>query len=335
MTSLTVFLGALLAASLEAIEALTVLLALALARSWRPVFWGAGIALVTLALAGVGMGAALLQIPKSLLQLGVGGLLALVAASWLVKSSQRLARKRRGRDQEQRFRRHQAKLANMGTASRIKTDAAADWIAGIAACKAVLLDGLEVTLIVLSLGGAEEPHAAVAGALVGTSTVFFAGILLRRPLTRLPEDAVMFWTAALLLAFAARWTAAGLGLSWPGDEVLVVASTLFFALAARSGATLRKDALADQEAHGHTEPNDKLETRHGGSGVRELAQAVAGKLLRLVWSDRLLALSLLSVLALVTVLQSITPDTSWLRDTFFLGLILVGWALVVLERAKH
>src|SRR6202171_4701173 len=83
--------SAFLASSVEAVEALTVVLAVGVVRGWRSALLGT-LAAVGLLVALVAIfGRALGQIPVSVLQLVVGGLLLLFGMRWLRKAMLRSA----------------------------------------------------------------------------------------------------------------------------------------------------------------------------------------------------------------------------------------------------
>src|SRR5712671_6941778 len=81
------FLGSLV----EAVEALTIVLAVATVRGWRPAGLGAVAGLVVLALIVLGFGPLLDRVPLHLLQLGIGILLLLFGMRWLRKAILRAA----------------------------------------------------------------------------------------------------------------------------------------------------------------------------------------------------------------------------------------------------
>ena len=64
-----------LACAVEAIEALTIVLAVGLTRSWSSAMYGVGAALVALAIVTAGLGPALVALPLNVLRVAVGGLL--------------------------------------------------------------------------------------------------------------------------------------------------------------------------------------------------------------------------------------------------------------------
>src|SRR6267378_2575282 len=81
------FLGSLV----EAIEALTIVLAVATVRGWRPAGLGAAAGLASLALIVVALGPLLDRVPLHLLQLVIGVLLLLFGMRWLRKAILRAA----------------------------------------------------------------------------------------------------------------------------------------------------------------------------------------------------------------------------------------------------
>src|SRR5260221_13074529 len=75
--------AAFLASLVEFAEALTVVLAVAAVRGWRPALTGTGLGLGALALLVIALGPALARIPLDLVQLVAGGLLLLFGLRWL------------------------------------------------------------------------------------------------------------------------------------------------------------------------------------------------------------------------------------------------------------
>ena len=79
---LTVF----VACAVEAVEALTIVLAAGLTRDWRSTFQGMAVALVVLAAVVAALGPALTLFPLGVLRLVVGALLAVFGLMWLRKA---------------------------------------------------------------------------------------------------------------------------------------------------------------------------------------------------------------------------------------------------------
>src|ERR1700736_7029831 len=83
--------AAFLSALVEAVEALTILLAVASVRGWRPAGLGAFAGLMLLVLIVVALGPLLDRVPLHLLQLAIGILLLLFGMRWLRKAILRSA----------------------------------------------------------------------------------------------------------------------------------------------------------------------------------------------------------------------------------------------------
>jgi uncharacterized membrane protein len=117
-----------------------------------------------------------------------------------------------------------------------------DWIAGIAAFKAVLLEGLEVVFIVIAVGaGRGLLWPASLGAAAACALVLVAGGIAHRPLSRVPENTLKFAVAVMLSAFGVFWTGEGLGIDWPGhDLALPVFAALFLAVGLLAATLVRR-----------------------------------------------------------------------------------------------
>src|SRR3954471_20457314 len=83
--------AAFLASLVEAVEALTIMLAVATVRGWRPAGLGAAAGLASLVLIVALLGPALDRVPIHLLQLTIGVLLLLFGMRWLRKAILRAA----------------------------------------------------------------------------------------------------------------------------------------------------------------------------------------------------------------------------------------------------
>jgi uncharacterized membrane protein len=215
-TLLAAFLGSLV----EVVEAFTIVLAASTVRGWRPAVLGTLAGLVTLGTIVAALGPLLEQMPLRPLQVAVGVLLLLFGLRWLRKAILRSAGAIALHDEALAYRRETHQLA---TATAV--------LAGLAAFKAVLLEGLEVVFIVIAVGaGHDLLLPASAGALAACALVLAAGVLLRRPLARVPENALKFAVGVILSAFGVFWTGEGLGVAWPGSDAAALALALFFLL---------------------------------------------------------------------------------------------------------
>jgi len=218
--------AAFLASIVEVVEAFTIVLAVGTTRGWRPALTGTAAALAVLALIVLTLGPLLDQIPIHLLQLIVGVLLLLFGMGWLRKAVLRSAGVLPLHDEIAAFAKEAADLgAQKGDADALR------WIAGIAAFKAVLLEGLEVAFIVIAVGsGKGLLWEASLGALAACVLVLGVGFMLHKPLSQVPENTLKFGVGVMLSAFGVFWTGEGLGVAWPGaDLMLLVLAALFLA----------------------------------------------------------------------------------------------------------
>jgi uncharacterized membrane protein len=223
----TAALPAFFASFVEFVEALTIVLAVGVTRGWRSAWIGtiAGVALLALLVAAIGP--ALRLVPLPALQFAVGGLLLLFGMRWLRKAILRYGGVLAFHDENAIYARHTGRVAEDNTAGSI------DRTGVFIAFNAVVLEGLEVVFIVLAVGassGALVP--AALGALFAGALVGGTGLLLRRPLARVPENGLKFVVGIMLSAFGTFWTGEGLGLEWPAGDFALLALVIGYALVA-------------------------------------------------------------------------------------------------------
>jgi uncharacterized membrane protein len=191
--------AAFLASIVEVIEAFTIVLAVATLRGWRPAAWGTTVGLGLLAAIVLLLGPLLDRVPIHSLQLAIGTLLLLFGMGWLRKASLRAAGIIPLHDEDAIFKTETDQL-NQQTR---RQQSNLDWVAGITALKAVLLEGLEVVFIVIAVGagrGLLMPPSL--GALSACALVLTIGAAVHRPLSRVPENTVKFGVARSREAFS-------------------------------------------------------------------------------------------------------------------------------------
>jgi uncharacterized membrane protein len=198
----------------------------------------------TLALAAIvaALGPALTVIPIDVLRLVVGGLLLVFGLQWLRKAILRASGWKPIRDEDAVFQRERAEAASAPHEER----AGLDWYGFTISFKAVLLEGLEVAFIVLTFGSTQGsiPLAAV-GAAAAVILVILTGILVREPLSRVPENTLAFAVGVMLTTFGIFWGAEGAGVNWPGGDASLAGVLVFVLLASIGFVTmLRRRRLA-------------------------------------------------------------------------------------------
>jgi uncharacterized membrane protein len=213
------------ASVVEVVEAFTIILAVGTVQGWRPALAGTGAGLLALTGIVVLLGPALGQVPIVWLQLVIGVLLLLFGLRWLRKAILRYLGVIPLHDEAAAFAAETAEL----TSDRSQPPSRLDWIAGIAAFKAVLLEGLEVVFIVIAVGaGNGLLWPAALGAAAACVVVLAVGAMVHRPLARVPENTLKFGVGVLLSSFGLFWTGEGLGIPWPGRDWALLAFILLF-----------------------------------------------------------------------------------------------------------
>lgn len=213
-----------LASLVECVEALTVVLAVGTVRGWRSPLVGSATAIAVLLVIVAALGPALIHIPLPVLQFTVGTLLLLFGLRWLRKAILRAAGLIALHDE-------QAAFVKSTQAMRQMTFARASWdkIAFAAAFNITMLEGTEVVFIVIAIGAGRPDTLLPAsiGAVAALLVVIGLGLILHRPLARVPENTLKFIVGVLLSAFGTFWVGEGMGLKWPSDDwsilVLIVA----------------------------------------------------------------------------------------------------------------
>ena len=225
--TVVLFITAFLASAVEMVEALTIVLAVGVTRGWRSTLLGVGAATLALGAIVAVLGPSVASLPIEVLQVVVGALLLVFGLQWLRKAILRSSGYKLLHDEDEAFRRARAQAEAAGADER----AGLDWYSFTVAFKGVLLEGLEVVFIVLTFGsahgtgGLELAAAAAAAALV---VVVVAGVLVRGPLERVPENTIKFAVGLLLTSFGCFWAAEGAGADWPGDELSLLGLIAFF-----------------------------------------------------------------------------------------------------------
>jgi uncharacterized membrane protein len=233
------FLAVFLACAVEAVEATTVVLAIGTARHWRSALAGTVVALAVLSAIVAVLGPAIAVLPLDALRLVVGGVLLIFGMQWLRKAVLRAGGVKALHDEDAVFRQQ---LAAAEAAANGRRPLVGDWYGFTVSFKSVLLEGLEVVFIALTFGASQHdiPLAAIA-AVVAVCVVVAAGVAVRAPLTRVPENTMKFVVGVLLCAFGTFWGAEGAGASWPGaDAALLVLVPLYGAAALLLAASLRR-----------------------------------------------------------------------------------------------
>ncbi|MGN6868325.1 MAG: COG4280 domain-containing protein [Solirubrobacteraceae bacterium] len=206
-----------LACAVEAVEALTIVLAVGVTRSWRWALTGVAAATAALAVIVAALGPALDAIPIDALRVVVGALLLVFGLQWLRKAVLRASGLKAQRDEVKAF------AAETDAARAAVAVDGFDGYAFTIAFKGVLLEGLEVAFIVLTFGSSQHDIGLAAlAAGVAVVVVILTGLAVRAPLARVPENNMKFAVGVMLTSFGVFWGAEGAGASWPGGDAALL-----------------------------------------------------------------------------------------------------------------
>ena len=227
MRDVLLFVGVFLACLVEAVEALTIVLAVGYTRGWRAAWEGVAAGLAVLAVTVAVFGPALAVIPIGTLRLVDGGLLLVFGRQWLRKAILRASGFKALHDEEAAFAKQIADARSAGQVS----DPTRDWCAFTVAFKGVLLEGLEVAFIVVTFGASQGSLGlAIGAALAAVIVVVGVGFVARHPLARVPENTLKFGVGLLLTSFGTFWAGEGAGVDWPGGDAAIVLLLAFYGL---------------------------------------------------------------------------------------------------------
>ena len=198
-----------LAAGVEWVEALTIVVAVGVTKSWRAALTGAGLALAVLvclvaviALVASGVGH---FVPLPLARTLVGVFLLLFGIRWLHKAILRSAGLRSLHNEDKAFQETRLELASTPGIG---------WSGVTTAFGGTFLEGLEVVFIVVALAGLGGFLPAAAGAILALLVVAALGVALQRPLSLVPENTLKYAVGVMLSAFGTFFVGEGLGVDW-------------------------------------------------------------------------------------------------------------------------
>src|ERR1035437_1027277 len=163
-----------LAAAVEWVEALTIVLAVGMFRGWRNAIVGTVAGLVALAILTIGFGLAInSHIDLALVRTLVGVFLLLFGLKWLHKAILRSSGLKALHDEAKAF----EATKQMLVASNGNRRSGLDGVGVSTALSGVFLEGLEVVFIVIALGGLKNVSAAAIGAAASLVVVVGAGLV--------------------------------------------------------------------------------------------------------------------------------------------------------------
>lgn len=221
-STLILVLSTFLACAVEAVEALTVVLAVGVTRGWRSAWLATAAGTATLVVIVAIFGPALARIPLDALRILVGALLLVFGMGWLRKAILRASGYKALRDEAALYEEEIAEAKKHGRAPGM------DWYGFTLVFKAVFLEGLEVAFIVLTFGtSAGRIDLAALGAAIAIVIVVAVGIVVHKPLSRVPENTMKFAVGLMLSSFGTFWCVEGIGCEWPGSDLAILGVLAF------------------------------------------------------------------------------------------------------------
>ncbi len=228
--------AAFLGSAVESVEALTIVLAVGLTRGWRAPLYGTVAALVLLGVLVLAFGQLITStVPETTLKLVVGTLILLFGLRWLHKAVLRSAGVIAMHDEEEEF---EETIDGMsGDRPRVRFD----WTAFVIALKGVFLEGLEVAFIVFAVGAnSKSLVVATLGGVSAMVVVAGAGLVVRQPLARVPENTLKYSVGLILASLGTFWAAEGMGVSWPLDFVSIFGLALIYFGASQAAVAVNR-----------------------------------------------------------------------------------------------
>jgi len=213
------------ACAVEAVEALTIVLAVGVTRGWRSAIEGTAVAVLVLAVLVGAVGVPLVHyVPIAALRTVVGALLLVLGLQWLRKAVLRASGHKALHDEDAIYAETVEELSGGRAGAR-------DAMGFTVAFKGVFLEGMEVVLIVLTLGAsARKLGVASVAAAAAVVLVTAVGLAVARQLSEVPENAIKTFVGIMLTSFGVFWTGEGIGVHWPGSDLWILALVGMFLL---------------------------------------------------------------------------------------------------------
>lgn len=206
--TLALFLIIALAVSVEAVEALTIVLAAGVAHNWRAALTGAGSAFAIIVCATALLYPVITLIPLTPMHLIVGGVMLYYGVTWLRKGVLRASGRKAKHDEDAIY----------------KTTLKAKRSGFALAFNGVFMEGMEIVLVVVALSAHSPLGFAAAGAAV--AIVVAAGFFVRHPLSRVPENAMKLFVGVMLSGIGVFWFGEGVGIAWPDVTLFAIYAAL-------------------------------------------------------------------------------------------------------------
>jgi uncharacterized membrane protein len=219
--ALPILITTFLASVVEAIEMVTIVVGVGVARGWRSTLIGAGAGAGVLLVLVAALGLALRNIPIGPLRLVIGSLLLIFGLQWLRKGVMRVAAHGLAG-----FRMKQPEPQEW-------TGDGLDWTAFVVAFKGVVLEGLEIAILVVSFGATTNRYdAATIGAVAAVVVIVAAAFAVYSWIAQIPRSLLQLAVGILLTSFGTFWAVEGLGVDWPASDASILVLLVVYGLTA-------------------------------------------------------------------------------------------------------
>ncbi|HEY2642392.1 MAG TPA: hypothetical protein VGI56_01445 [Galbitalea sp.] len=278
MNTTALFIAVFLACVVEAVEATTIVVAAGATRSWRSAIVGVVAGLLVLTAAVSIAGPAISLLPIGALRLVVGALLLVFGLQWMRKAILRASGYKPLHDEALIYEKQVA--AAKSAAPSQSRFGVSDWYAFTLSFKGVVLEGLEVVFIVLTFG-TNQHNVPVAGLAAGIAVVLVVilGVVVKGPLSRVPENTLKFIVGIMLTSFGVFWGAEGAGALWPGSDLsllVIIPSVAVFALVIVQVMRARRTSQAKDAAASSTHAEVLVTAGPSAGSVDEVSSGAAG-----------------------------------------------------------
>ncbi len=208
-----------LGTGVEFVEALTIVMAVGVIRGFKSSLFGAFSAVVVLGLLILIIGEPLVKLIQLFyVQLIVGLFMLLFGIRWLRKAILRYAGLKSTHNEAESYQKEIERQKKAGIVS-----SGIDRFAFITSFSGTFLEGMEAIFIVITFGlSSKSMSSAVIGALLATFVVILAGVLLRAPLTKIPENTMKFIVGLMLTSFGAFWLGESFHVNWPQSDLSIL-----------------------------------------------------------------------------------------------------------------
>jgi uncharacterized membrane protein len=224
-TTIVLVVAVFLAAAVEMVEALTIVVAVGHTRGWRSALEGTAVALVALGVLVAIFGPALVRVPLDPLRLVVGSVLLIFGLQWLRKAILRASGYIGLHDEDAIYEKTVASLRAEGAS------VGRDRVSFVVAFKGVFLEGVEIVVAVLTLGtSAHRLGLAIIVAASAVILVAIVGVVVARQLSKVPENLMKMSVGVMLVSFGTFWTGEGLRVRWPGGDAMLFVLVVLYAV---------------------------------------------------------------------------------------------------------